>query len=90
MRSIVAAREDKSVEFRTFCTKQTSIAMAAGLGLLSVYLAAAPVYSDWSMPVNLGSLVNSSAEDFAPHVSKNAPRRFGWRRPVGFEARRKR
>jgi hypothetical protein len=58
------------MEFRTFRTKHTSVALVAGLGLLSVYLAAAPVYSDWSLPTNLGSVVNSEAEDFAPHISK--------------------
>ncbi len=38
---------------------------------MSVYLAAAPGYSDWSPPINLGPGVNSAAEDFAPHISKN-------------------
>jgi Tol biopolymer transport system component len=58
------------MEFRTFRTKHTSVALVAGLGLLAVYLTAAPVYSDWSMPTNLGPAVNSAAEDFAPHISK--------------------
>jgi Tol biopolymer transport system component len=47
------------------------MATLAGLGLWSVYLGAAPGYSDWSQPTNLGSVVNSAAQDFAPHVSKN-------------------
>ena len=59
------------MEFRTFRTKHASVALLAGLGLWSVYLAAAPAYSDWSLPINLGPVVNSAAEDFAPHISKN-------------------
>jgi hypothetical protein len=46
--------------------------MLAGLGLWSVCSDAAPEYSDWSLPINLGAVVNSAAEDFAPHISKNA------------------
>jgi Tol biopolymer transport system component len=63
--------------FRTFPTKLTrtaqlaKMASLAGLGLWSVYLGAAPVYSDWSQPTNLGPLVNSADQDFAPHISKN-------------------
>ena len=59
------------MEFKTFRTKHTSLALLAGLGVLSIYLTATPVYSDWSQPINLGPGVNSAAEDFAPHVSKN-------------------
>ena len=73
------------MEFRTFRTKHTSMALLAGLGLLSVYLTAAPVYSDWSPPINLGSVVNSGAEDFAPHISKNGlSLYFASTRPGGF------
>jgi Tol biopolymer transport system component len=32
---------------------------------------AAPPFSDWSEPVNLGPVVNSADGDFAPHISKN-------------------
>ena len=59
------------MEFKTFRTKHTSLALLTGLGVLSIYLTATPVYSDWSQPINLGPSVNSAAEDFAPHVSKN-------------------
>jgi Tol biopolymer transport system component len=57
---------------RTYRTKHTQIALLAGFTLWSVYLAAAPKYSDWSPAINLGAAVNSAAEDFAPYVSKNA------------------
>ena len=33
--------------------------------------AAAPRFSDWSAPLNLGPLVNSSATDAAPAISKD-------------------
>ena len=59
------------MEFKTFRTKPTSLALLAGVGVLSTYLTATPVYSEWSEPINLGTGVNSAAEDFAPHVSKN-------------------
>ena len=59
------------MEFKTFRRKHTSLALLTGLGVLSIYLTATPVYSDWSEPINLGPGVNSAAEDFAPHVSKN-------------------
>lgn len=55
----------------TFRTKHARLVLLAGLVLLSVYLAATPVYSDWWAPINLGPVLNSAAEDFAPHVSKN-------------------
>ena len=51
------------MEFKTFRTKHTSLALLAGLGVLSIYLTAAPVYSDWSQPINLGPGVNSAAEE---------------------------
>ena len=41
-----------------------------GVGVLISPLAAAK-FSDWSLPVNLGPVVNSQFEDFAPQVSKN-------------------
>jgi Tol biopolymer transport system component len=76
------------MDFKIFRTKNRGMAPVAGLGLLgvvSVYLAAAPMYSDWSPPVNLGPVVNSFAEDFAPHVSKNGlSLYFTSTRPEGF------
>jgi Tol biopolymer transport system component len=57
--------------FRTFRTIHTGMALLASLGLWSVYLGAGPKYSDWSPPTNLGPGVNSAAEDFAPHSSKD-------------------
>jgi len=32
---------------------------------------AAPRYSDWSTPVNLGSIINSSSDDTGPALSKD-------------------
>lgn len=40
------------------------------LGLVA-YNAAAPKFSDWSAPVNLGSIVNSASDEAQPAVSKN-------------------
>jgi hypothetical protein len=46
---------------KTFRTKHTIMAPRAGLGLLSLQLAAAPVASAWSLTINLGLGVNSAA-----------------------------
>jgi hypothetical protein len=49
-------------------------ASAAAIGLAALLvssLTAAPSFSDWFEPVNLGSAVNSSANDATPAVSKN-------------------
>ena len=73
------------MEFRTFRTRPTGVALLAGFGLWSVYLAAAPSFSDWSSPINLGLVVNSAAEDFAPHISKDGlTLYFASTRPGGF------
>jgi len=47
---------------KTFRTKHTIMAPRAGLGLLSLQLAAAPVASAWSLTINLGLGVNLAAE----------------------------
>jgi len=41
------------------------------LALLASYPAAAPKYSDWSAPVNLGAVVNSTSNDQGPAISKD-------------------
>jgi len=41
------------------------------LALLASYPTAAPEFSDWSTPVNLGPIVNSTFADQSPAVSKN-------------------
>ena len=49
-------------------------AAAAAIGLAALLvssLTAAPNFSDWSEPVNLGSLINSSANDATPAISKS-------------------
>jgi hypothetical protein len=43
----------------------------AVLALLTSYPTAAPEFSDWSAPVNLGPIVNSSAADGSPALSKD-------------------
>ena len=49
------------------------ILLVAALSLLSIQLptAHAQKYSDWSAPVSLGSLINSSASDQGPAISKD-------------------
>jgi hypothetical protein len=62
-----------------------SVALLGGLGLLSICWSAAPKYTEWSPPINLGPEVNSAAEDFAPHLSKNGlSLYFTSTRPGGF------
>jgi hypothetical protein len=51
-------------------------AAACLVALLVSALAAAPKYSDWSVPANLGAVVNSSATDAAPAVSKKGTSLF--------------
>jgi hypothetical protein len=56
------------------------LAAATGLAVIATMwvlistpssLTAEPLYSDWSAPVNLGSVVNSSANDAGPTLSKD-------------------
>ena len=42
-----------------------------GRGLVTNNAAAASNFSEWSEPLNIGSIVNSAFNDFAPAVSKN-------------------
>jgi hypothetical protein len=65
--------------------RTAGIALLAGLALFSVYSAASVRYSDWSAPANLGPVVNSASEDFAPHISRNElSLYFASTRPGGF------
>ncbi len=41
-----------------------------GLGMVSDSVTASK-FEEWSVPVNLGPLVNSPFDDISPHVSKN-------------------
>jgi Tol biopolymer transport system component len=60
------------------------MAAVAGLGLLCIRLAGAPGYREWSPAENL-AVLNSSAEDFAPAISKNGlSLYFTSTRPGGF------
>jgi WD40-like Beta Propeller Repeat len=53
------------------------VAILAGLGAFLLFSVgpftgvAAPRYSEWSAPMNLGPVVNSTDADFAPHISKD-------------------
>ena len=58
------------MELKTL-TVPVGAALVICLGLWSAHLDAEPGYSEWSVPINLSSVVNSAAEDFAPHISKN-------------------
>jgi Tol biopolymer transport system component len=55
-----------------YVTSLAGIAVLLGLGVMLVHPTAAEQrFSDWSLPVNLGPLVNSAFNDLAPHISKN-------------------
>lgn len=61
------------------------IAAAVLLALLASDPPAAPEYSDWAAPVNLGSVVNSTFNDLGPAISKDGlSLYFGSDRPGGF------
>ena len=47
------------------------VAAVVVFGLLSAYPTAAPEFSEWSAPVNLGPIVNSAAADGSPALSKD-------------------
>jgi Tol biopolymer transport system component len=55
------------------------------VALLASYPTAAPKYTDWSAPVNLGAVVNSSFNDQGPAISKDGlSLYFSSGRPGGF------
>src|SRR5262245_59250244 len=55
------------------------------LAINSASLPSGPDFSDWSEPVNLGPVVNSTGDDSAPAVSKNGlSLYFHSTRPNGF------
>ena len=57
------------------------------VSLFAYYAAAAPTFSDWSAPVNLGPIVNSAFTDAGPAVSKDGlSLYFNSNRPGGFGA----
>ena len=73
------------MKLNSYTTKLASATLFVVFGLFSVYSVAAPMYSDWSEAVNLGPVVNSTANDFAPHISKNGlSLYFTSARPGGF------
>ena len=45
------------------------VAAACVVGVATSLAAAAPIYTDWTAPVSLGAVVNSSATDSGPALS---------------------
>jgi len=55
--------------------------------LFALLVSAAPTYSHWAQPVNLGAVVNSDSMDFGPAISKDGlSLYFNSNRPGGFGA----
>jgi len=57
---------------RSFRSRRLLLAVGAAcvLGVIATsFSSAAPIYTDWSTPVNLGPVVNSTAVDFGPAIS---------------------
>lgn len=52
-------------------TRATCSAFLILLAVLVSYTSAQPNFSDWSAPVNLGAVINSTVEDAGPALSKN-------------------
>jgi len=52
-------------------TRATCCAFLILFAVLASYTSAQPNFSDWSAPVNLGAVINSTAEDAGPALSKN-------------------
>jgi hypothetical protein len=61
-----------------------ALSVLLGLGLVAHHVAAQGKFSDWSAPINLGSIVNSAFNDIGPAVSKDGlSLYFGSNRPGG-------
>ena len=58
---------------KSWCKKYGALGVAGvlGFGILVSRPLTAAKFADWSPPVNLGGIVNSEFQEFAPHVSKN-------------------
>src|SRR5262249_15269378 len=55
--------------------------------LTAILASAAPTYSHWAEPVNLGAVLNSASMDFGPAISKDGlSLYFNSNRPGGFGA----
>ena len=59
---------DKS---RNSGTRAIGWSVLIALAVLVSYATAEPKFSGWSAPVNLGAVINSTAEDSTPALSKN-------------------
>ena len=53
------------------CASLVRLLLLVGFGLFSIQSYAAPIYSGWSPPVNVGPLVNSEHNDTLPVISEN-------------------
>ena len=56
---------------RTSITRGIGCLVVIAFVVLVSNTTAEPKYSDWSAPVNLGAVINSTAEDSTPALSKN-------------------
>ena len=69
----------------SMASRRNVLTAALLLVLLASYPTAAPKYSDWSAPLNLGAVVNSPFNDAGPAISKDGlSLYFGSDRPGGF------
>lgn len=68
----------------SMASRRNVLTAALLLALLASYPMAAPKYSDWSAPLNLGAVVNSPFNDAGPAISKDGlSLYFGSDRPGG-------
>jgi Tol biopolymer transport system component len=56
---------------RSFFLTVAMVAIASILSTLPSLTSAQPHYSDWSLPVNLGPVINTAAPEAGPHLSKD-------------------
>jgi len=78
----VSVTSTRSISMATFRNVLTAVAFVA---VLASHPAAAPEYSDWSAPINLGAIVNSASNDQGPAISKDGlSLYFSSGRPGGF------
>src|SRR2546427_6657225 len=74
------------------CNADKGVVGPGGVTRIAVDAVEQPLYSDWSAPVNLGPVVNSSSNDQHPSISKdglslyfvsNRPGGFGGKKNLG-------
>ena len=100
-RAATCGREEIMREFTSarLPSRKLMLGVAAAVGLLGAAAslsAAAPNYTDWSAPVNLGPTINTTFNESGPALSKdglslyfnsNRPGGFGGHRHLGLAAR---